>query len=70
MIDEGDPKGMQHYGTADFLAHLTFIGDEGLGRVDAAFGPEHYERLRRIKHVWDPTNQSRHNQNLPPLADG
>ncbi len=51
-------------------AYLNFIGDEGLGRVEAAFGPERYERLRRIKHTWDPTNLFRHNQNIPPLADG
>ena len=50
-------------------AYLNFIGDEGLGRVEAAFGPERYARLRKIKTAWDPTNLFRHNQNIPPVAD-
>lgn len=47
-------------------AYLNFIGDEGLGRVEAAFGPERYARLRALKTVWDPENLFRHNQNIPP----
>lgn len=50
-------------------AYLNFIGDEGLGRVEAAFGPERYAKLRKIKAVWDPANLFRHNQNIPPVAD-
>ncbi|HET7488563.1 MAG TPA: FAD-binding oxidoreductase [Acidimicrobiales bacterium] len=50
-------------------AYLNFIGDEGLGRVEAAFGPERYARLQAVKRDWDPTNLFRHNQNIPPLAD-
>lgn len=46
-----------------------FLGDEGLGRVEAAFGPERYARLRTIKHDWDPANLFRHNQNIPLLAE-
>ncbi|MBO9519935.1 MAG: FAD-binding oxidoreductase [Nocardioidaceae bacterium] len=46
--------------------YLNFIGDEGLTRVEAAFGPEKYARLRKIKRVWDPENVFRHNQNIPP----
>jgi FAD/FMN-containing dehydrogenase len=48
-------------------AYLNFIGDEGLTRVETAFGPRKFERLRAIKEVWDPHNVFRHNQNIPPL---
>ena len=47
-------------------AYLNFIGDEGEGRVEAAFGPEKFKKLREIKKKWDPTNLFRHNQNIPP----
>ena len=49
-------------------AYLNFIGDEGTGRVEAAFGPEKYARLQALKDRWDPTNLFRHNQNIPPSA--
>ena len=49
-------------------AYLNFIGDEGIGRVEAAFGTEKYERLQAIKDEWDPQNLFRHNQNIPPTA--
>ena len=47
-------------------AYLNFIGDEGAGRVEAAFGAEKYARLARLKREWDPTNLFRHNQNIRP----
>ncbi len=47
-------------------AYLNFIGDEGLGRVEAAFGPDRYARLQALKATWDPENLFRHNQNIPP----
>ena len=47
-------------------AYLNFIGDEGAGRVEAAFGPEKYARLAALKRTWDPTNLFRHNQNIAP----
>ncbi len=46
--------------------YLNYIGDEGPGRVEAAFGPEKFARLTELKRVWDPTNLFRHNQNIPP----
>jgi FAD/FMN-containing dehydrogenase len=49
-------------------AYLNFIGDEGLGRVEAAFGPEKFARLQALKSKWDPTNLFRHNQNIPPAS--
>ena len=50
-------------------AYLNFIGEEGLGRVEAAFGPEKFERLTQLKRKWDPTNLFRHNQNIPPAPE-
>jgi FAD/FMN-containing dehydrogenase len=47
-------------------AYLNFIGDEGEGRVEAAFGPEKFAKLQVLKAKWDPTNLFRHNQNIPP----
>lgn len=49
-------------------AYLNFIGDEGAGRVEAAFGVEKYARLQALKDQWDPSNLFRHNQNIPPSA--
>jgi FAD/FMN-containing dehydrogenase len=49
-------------------AYLNFIGDEGIGRVEAAFGTEKYRRLQALKDEWDPENLFRHNQNIPPTA--
>lgn len=51
-------------------AYLNFIGDEGAGRVEAAFGPQKYARLTELKRTWDPTNLFRHNQNIPPAPGG
>jgi hypothetical protein len=47
-------------------AYLNFIGDEGTGRVQTAYGPERYARLAELKRTWDPTNLFRHNQNIAP----
>jgi FAD/FMN-containing dehydrogenase len=49
-------------------AYLNFIGDEGIGRVEAAFGTAKYVRLQALKDEWDPGNLFRHNQNIPPTA--
>ena len=49
-------------------AYLNFIGDEGEGRVEAAFGPEKFAKLQALKAKWDPTNLFRHNQNIPPAT--
>ena len=50
-------------------AYLNFIGEEGAGRVEAAFGSEKFARLSELKRTWDPTNLFRHNQNIPPAPD-
>ncbi|HEY3724792.1 MAG TPA: FAD-binding oxidoreductase [Acidimicrobiia bacterium] len=46
--------------------YLNYIGDEGAGRVEAAFGPEKYARLQALKAKWDPGNLFHHNQNIQP----
>jgi FAD/FMN-containing dehydrogenase len=43
---------------------LNFIGDEGRGRVQAAYGEEAYARLRAIKAAWDPENVIKGNHAL------
>jgi FAD/FMN-containing dehydrogenase len=48
--------------------YLNYIGDEGVGRVEAAFGPEKYQKLQALKQKWDPTNLFHHNQNIPPAG--
>ncbi|HVQ87843.1 MAG TPA: FAD-binding oxidoreductase [Actinomycetes bacterium] len=48
--------------------YLNFIGDEGPGRVAAAFGPEKFEKLQQLKAKWDPDNLFRNNQNIPPAT--
>ena len=47
-------------------SYLNFLGDEGEGRVRAAFGESNHERLARVKAQWDPHNVFRSNQNVPP----
>jgi hypothetical protein len=47
-------------------AYLNFLGDEGMSRIEASFGPEKFPRLQQLKATWDPTNVFRHNQNIPP----
>ena len=48
--------------------YLNFIGHEGQERIMAAFGPENYARLARIKRDFDPDNVFRGNQNILPAA--
>jgi FAD/FMN-containing dehydrogenase len=57
-------RDIAHY--ANGGVYLNFIGDEGEGRVRAAFGDEKYARLAAIKGEWDPTNVFRGNQNIKP----
>ena len=46
--------------------YVNFIGDEGMARLESAYGEERFARLRTIKRDWDPINVFRHNQNIPP----
>ena len=45
--------------------YVNFIGDEGPGRVEAAYGPATYSRLQKIKRVWDPGNLFRQQPEHP-----
>ena len=47
-------------------AYVNYLGDEGPGRIEAAYGPEKYARLVALKNKYDPTNLFRLNQNIKP----
>jgi FAD/FMN-containing dehydrogenase len=46
--------------------YLNFVGDEGAGRVRAAFGA-HLPRLAEVKARYDPDNAFRLNHNVTPV---
>ena len=48
-------------------AYVNYLGhDEPIERLRAAYGPEKFERLLRLKVEYDPDNVLRFNQNIPP----
>ena len=49
-------------------AYVNFLGDEGAEGLKAAYPSETWERLRKIKRMYDPQNLFRLNQNVPPAA--
>jgi FAD/FMN-containing dehydrogenase len=51
-----------------YVNYLGLSGDEGVGRVEAAYGPEAYARLVALKNKYDPENLFRLNQNIQPTT--
>ena len=47
-------------------AYVNFVADEGPERVRAAYPGATWERLRKIKKQYDPTNVFSRNQNIVP----
>jgi FAD/FMN-containing dehydrogenase len=47
----------------------NYAMDEPAERVRAAFGPERFDRLAKIKRRYDPDNLFRFNHNIPPATE-
>lgn len=50
--------------------YVNYLGqevDEGVGRIEAAYGREKYARLVALKNKYDPANLFRLNQNIKPI---
>jgi hypothetical protein len=50
----------------DDAAYVGFLTDDGQARIRSAYPGETWDRLRKIKSIYDPTNLFRLNQNIPP----
>jgi hypothetical protein len=50
--------------------YVNHLEDEGVQRVHEAYPAATWRRLTALKRRWDPDNLFRHNQNVPPDADG
>jgi FAD/FMN-containing dehydrogenase len=48
--------------------YVNFLGNEGPARVREAYPGSTWDRLRKIKAVYDPTNLFRLNHNIPPAT--
>lgn len=57
-------QAIQMYATGS--PYLNFLGDEGEGRIKAAYGEEKFARLVELKRKYDPNNLFRLNQNIKP----
>ena len=51
---------------ANDRVYVNFLGEEGAGRIRAAYGDRNYDRLVALKEAWDPTNFLRSNHNIEP----
>ena len=57
LLDQGYPG-----------AYVNFLGEEGPERVRAAYPGATWDRLSKVKAMYDPTNLFRRNQNIPPVV--
>ena len=53
----------------DTGAYVNFLGEDGRDRILAAYPESTWERLRKIKSQYDPTNIFRLNQNIMPATE-
>ena len=53
----------------DHGAYANFLGNEGAAKIRDAYPGATWDRLRRIKARYDPSNLFRLNQNIPPATD-
>jgi len=60
-------KALERYATSG--VYVNFLGQEGEGRVQAAYGVN-YERLVALKNTYDPSNFFQLNQNIKPTVAG
>lgn len=51
-------------------AYVGFLGSEGEARIRGAFPGSTWDRLRKVKATYDPTNLFHLNQNIPPASPG
>ncbi len=49
--------------------YVNFTSDDAQSRVQEAYTPTQWHRLRALKSTWDPGNLFRGNANIPPLGD-
>jgi FAD/FMN-containing dehydrogenase len=50
-------------------AYVNFLGFDGEARIRDAYPGATWDRLRKIKTRYDPTNLFRRNQNIPPATE-
>jgi FAD/FMN-containing dehydrogenase len=50
-------------------AYVNFLGVDGEARIRDAYPGPTWDRLRKIKERYDPTNLFRRNQNIPPAVE-
>lgn len=81
-MDADDPHATQHTRWVRALStaleafstgggYVNFLmGDEGEDRIEETYGQANYDRLVRLKRLYDPDNVFRLNHNIDPLAQG